>query len=171
MTIALIWARTADGVIGRDGTLPWRLPEDLARFRRLTDGCAVVMGRTTWESLPPRLRPLPGRRNVVLTRSAGYEAPGAEVVGSLEEAWALVGAHDEATTVWVVGGGAVYAQALPLATRVEETVVDVAVEGDTWAPVLDPATWTCEAQDPATGWHASARDGLRHRFETWRRTG
>lgn len=169
MSIALIWACTPDGVIGKDGTLPWRLPEDLARFRRLTDGCAVVMGRATWESLPPRMRPLPGRRNLVLTRTAGFLAPGAEVVGSLEEAFALVGADGPGTT-WVVGGGAVYAQALPSADVVEQTVVDVAVDGDTWAPALDPARWARAARDPASGWH-TGDGGLRYRFETWHRQG
>ncbi|MGN8246362.1 dihydrofolate reductase [Cellulomonas soli] len=168
MGIALIWACTADGVIGKDGTLPWRLPEDLARFRRLTQGCAVVMGRATWQSLPPRMRPLPDRRNLVLTRTEGFLAAGAQVVASLEEAFALGGAHGSGTT-WVVGGGAVYEQALPYADLVEQTVVDVAVDGDTWAPTLDPRRWTLTASDPTSGWHTSA-GGLRYRFETWRRT-
>ncbi|WP_449385375.1 dihydrofolate reductase [Cellulomonas soli] len=170
MSIALVWACTVDGVIGKDGTLPWRLPEDLARFRRLTDGSAVVMGRATWESLPPRMRPLPGRRNLVLTSTAGFLAPGAQVVDSLEEAFAQAAAAGPGTTTWVVGGGAVYDQALPSADVVERTVVDLAVDGDTWAPALDPARWTLTACDPASGWHTSST-GLRYRFETWHRTG
>jgi dihydrofolate reductase len=83
MTVGLIWAQSTSGVIGRDGTIPWHLPEDLARFKTLTMGHTVVMGRRTWDSLPARFRPLPGRRNVVLTRNRGFDAPGAEVVGSI----------------------------------------------------------------------------------------
>ncbi|AEE45684.1 dihydrofolate reductase [Cellulomonas fimi] len=164
MSLRLVWAQTPAGVIGVDNTLPWHVPEDQARFRRLTTGHPVVMGRATWESLPERFRPLPGRRNVVLSRDAAYDAPGAEVVGSLDEALALVG---EAET-WVVGGGAVYALALPLAERVEVTFVDRDVPGDTYAPVLDAADW--REQDPDDGpgdWQVS-RDGVtRYRFRTW----
>ncbi|MBO9554138.1 dihydrofolate reductase [Cellulomonas sp.] len=162
--IGLVWAQTPDGVIGRDGTLPWRLPEDLARFRTLTSGHPVIMGRATWESLPARFRPLPGRDNIVLSRTAGYVAEGAHVVDGLDEALALVGDRD----AWVMGGGAVYAEALPRAGRVEVTVVDTTVaDGDTWAPTLDPSRWRRVASDPAAGWHTSTTDGLRFRFETY----
>jgi dihydrofolate reductase len=97
MTLGLIWARSPSGVIGRAGGIPWHLPEDQARFKELTLGHTVVMGRLTWESLPNKVRPLPGRRNVVVTRQADYMADGATVVGSLDEALP----DDEA---WVIGG-------------------------------------------------------------------
>ena len=97
MTVGLIWAQSTSGVIGRDGAIPWHLPEDLARFKALTMGHTVVMGRRTWDSLPERFRPLPGRRNIVLTRNGAVDATGAEVMGSMDEA--LV---DEPT--WVIGG-------------------------------------------------------------------
>ena len=97
MPVALIWAQSASGVIGRDGGIPWRVPEDMARFKELTMGHTVVMGRRTWESLPPRFRPLPGRRNVVVTRDADYRADGADVVTTIDEA-----VRDPRT--WVIGG-------------------------------------------------------------------
>jgi dihydrofolate reductase len=162
VSVSLIWARTRDGVIGSGGGLPWHLPEDLARFRSLTGGHPVVMGRATWESLPERFRPLPGRRNVVLSRSDGFDAPGAEVAGSLPAALELLGDQD----VWVVGGGAVYAQALPLASRVEVTVVDVVADGDTWAPDLPDDEWREAASDPVDGWHMSSQD-VPYRFESY----
>ena len=97
MTVGLIWAQSPSGVIGRAGGIPWRLPEDQARFKELTLGQTVVMGRLTWESLPDKVRPLPGRRNVVVTRQAGYMAEGATVVGSVDDALT-----DDQT--WVIGG-------------------------------------------------------------------
>lgn len=166
MTLALVWAQSPTGVIGVDGALPWRVPEDLARFRELTTGHPVVMGRATWDSLPERFRPLPGRTNVVLSRDPGTTAPGALVVTSLADALEAAGGDDE-DEVWVIGGGAVYALALPSADRVEITVVDVDVEGDTHAPVLGEAFALVDAS-PADGWHTSA-EGLRYRFESYRR--
>jgi dihydrofolate reductase len=155
--IALIWAQSTNGVIGRDNELPWRIPEDLARFRELTQGSTVVMGRRTWESLPPKFRPLPGRRNIVLTGTAGYDADGAEVVASLDAAIASVRGD-----LWVVGGAAVYAAALVLADRLVVTDVDVEVVGDVFAPTID-AGWREVGRDPATGWHTSI-SGLRYRW-------
>jgi len=164
VTLHLVWAQTPAGVIGVGNTLPWYVPEDQARFRRLTTGHPVLMGRATWESLPERFRPLPGRRNVVLSRDPAYAAPGAEVVGSLEEALALVGDGD----AWVVGGGAVYALALPLAERVEVTLVDLDVPGDTLAPALDPARWREQDPDDDDGAWQVSRDGTtRYRFRTY----
>src|SRR5579875_1104132 len=107
--IGLIWAQAANGVIGRDNAIPWHIPADMARFRELTTGATMVMGRRTWESLPPRFRPLPGRRNVVLSRDQAWTAGGAEVVHDLETA--LRGDGD----IWVMGGSAVYRAALPYA--------------------------------------------------------
>ncbi len=165
MSVSLIWAQSPDGVIGTGGGLPWHLPEDMARFRALTSGHPVIMGRRTWESLPERFRPLPGRLNIVLSREQGYAAAGASVVGSLDEALALVGPGDEA---WVIGGGAVYADALARASRVEVTVVEVDVEGDTWAPDLPDDDWRETASDPVDGWHMSSED-VPYRFETYER--
>ena len=116
--IGLIWAQSTSGVIGRDGGIPWRLPEDQARFKELTLGHRVVMGRLTWESLPARVRPLPGRKNVVLTRQAGYMADGAHVVSTLQEALT-----DDLT--WVIGGAQLYSLALPLATRIVGRMLEV----------------------------------------------
>jgi dihydrofolate reductase len=154
MTLGLIWAQSTSGVIGRDGGIPWRLPEDQARFKELTLGHTVVMGRLTWESLPTKVRPLPGRRNVVLTRQAGYMAEGAEVVTTLQGA--LTG--DE---TWVIGGEQIYALALPLATRCEVTEVEIDLtrdDGDAVAPVLDESWVGTEGQ-----WLTSS-SGLRYRF-------
>ncbi|MGY4646076.1 dihydrofolate reductase [Cellulomonas sp. URHB0016] len=149
-------------MIGQGGALPWRLPEDMARFRALTAGHPVIMGRATWESLPARFRPLPGRENIVLSRTPGFEASGARVVGGLDEAFDLVGDRD----AWVVGGGAVYAATLPRAGRVEVTVVDTEAEGDTWAPALDPEQWQRVRSEPGDGWSTSS-GGLRYRFDTY----
>ncbi|SON62387.1 Dihydrofolate reductase [Mycobacterium simulans] len=158
-TLGLIWAQSTSGVIGRAGGIPWQLPEDLAHFRQVTMGHTVVMGRLTWESLPARFRPLPGRRNVVLTRQTDFMADGAEVVGSLEDALT------EPET-WVVGGAQIYRLALPQATRCEVTEIDIdlpQVDDDALAPVLDE-TWRRE-----TGEWLVARSGLRYRFHSYRR--
>jgi len=172
VSVGLIWAQTAEGVIGADGAMPWHLPEDLAHFRAVTAGHPVVMGRRTWQSLPPRFRPLPGRLNVVLTRETGrLEAGGAVVVDSLAEALARAGVADGGDEVWVIGGGAVYAQTEPFADRIERTVVDADVAGDTRAPALDPSTWRLTASAPGEGGWTTSAGGLRYRFETWLRTG
>jgi dihydrofolate reductase len=157
MTVGLIWAQSTSGVIGRDNGIPWQLPEDQARFKELTTGHTVVMGRLTWESLPAKVRPLPQRRNVVVTRHSGYVAEGATVVGSLAQAL-------DRDDTWVIGGAQIYALALPLATRCEVTEVDVTLrreDGDAVAPVLDEA-WACTGGD----WLTSA-SGLRYRFSTY----
>jgi dihydrofolate reductase len=161
VTVSVIWAQSANGVIGRDGTLPWHLPEDMARFRALTTGATVVMGRATWESLPHRFRPLPDRRNVVVSRDPAYGADGATVVTSLEDA---VRGEGE---VWVIGGGQVYRAALPVADRLFVTDVDLEVDGDVRAPELD-AGWREVSVDPADGWHTSST-GVRYRFRELRR--
>jgi dihydrofolate reductase len=150
VTVTLIWAEAANRVIGSNGTIPWRLPEEQQHFKRLTMGGTVVMGRGTWESLPASVRPLPGRRNIVVTRQASYDAPGADVVSSVEEALKLADAED----VWIAGGAGIYEDALPLADRVVRTRVHVQVDGDTYAPVLDSA-WTMVARDPESGLHKS----------------
>ncbi|WP_368497347.1 dihydrofolate reductase [Herbiconiux sp. A18JL235] len=174
MGIALIWAEAAGGVIGEGGGIPWHLPEDLAHFRELTTGSPVVMGRRTWESLPERFRPLPGRDNIVVTRQSGWSADGAETANDLEAVLArfagapiVAGAVPAAVaTAWVIGGGEIYAASLPHATRVEVTEVDLEVAGDTRAPALGPE-WARET-DPAEGWFES-RTGIRYRFHTFTR--
>lgn len=154
--IGLIWAQARGGVIGADGTLPWHLPEDLAHFRETTAGAAVLMGRRTWDSLPERFRPLPGRRNLVLTRRAGWAAPGARPVSSPDDAVAAAGDGP----LWVIGGGEVYAATVGRADRAEVTEIDLEVDGDTVAPVLGPAWSRVEGE-----WRVS-RTGLRYRFVT-----
>lgn len=133
--IALVVAHSANRVIGRDGGLPWHLPGDLKRFRELTTGHAVVMGRRTYESLPDAFRPLPERRNVVLSADPAYRPEGAEVARDLGAA--LAGG------CFVIGGGAVYAQALPHADRVYATELEAEVDGDTFFPPLPAAEWRC----------------------------
>lgn len=161
MSVGLVWAQAHGGVIGAGGGLPWHLPEDLALFRRLTLGSTVVMGRRTWESLPERFRPLPGRTNVVLTSDRGWSADGATRAGSVAEA---LGAHDP---VWVIGGGAVYAAFLPHADRLVVTEVDTVVDGDTWAPAIG-ADWQRVSRTPADGWSLSST-GLGYAVNEYRR--
>ena len=137
MALHLIFARAANGVIGRNNALPWHLPEDLVHFKRLTLGCPVIMGRKTWDSLPPRFRPLPGRLNIVVTRQAAWQAEGAVGAHSLTEA--LQQCQDQ-PDVWVIGGAELYAQALPLAASAHVTEIDAPFEGDAYAPEFD-ASW------------------------------
>ncbi|WP_432489031.1 dihydrofolate reductase [Kineococcus sp. SYSU DK018] len=162
--IGLVWAQSPDGVIGDGGRLPWRVPEDLAHFKRLTTGTTVLMGRATWESLPPRLRPLPERRNVVLTRDRSWTAEGAEVAHDLDAALDDALAAGDA---WVAGGGQVYRAALARADRLVVTDVDVRVAGDTTAPEVGDG-WVLVSQDPAHGWATSAV-GPRFRVRTLER--
>ena len=161
MKLGLIYARARNGVIGKDGALPWHLPEDLAHFKRLTMGCPVIMGRKTWDSLPPKFRPLPGRANIVVTRDAGWKSAGAERAASLTQALALCADHPRA---WVIGGAQVYAQALSLADTVEITEIDADFEGDAYAPELG-APWRQIAREP----HVSA-GGLHYSFVTYQNT-
>jgi dihydrofolate reductase len=138
VTVALVVAYARNGVIGRDGGLPWHLPSDLRHFRELTTGGTVVMGRKTYESIPERFRPLPDRRNIVLSRDDAFRADGVEVQSSLVAALDACGRD-----CFVIGGGATYAEALPLATRVYATEVDADVKGDTFFPVLADDVWVC----------------------------
>jgi dihydrofolate reductase len=135
MKIGLVYARSRNGVIGKDGVMPWHLPEDLAHFRQVTAGRPVVMGRKTWDSVPPRFRPLPGRRNVVITRQPDWQEQGAERAGSLTEALSLCAGEPE---VWVIGGSGIFAQAMPLAHVLELTEIERDFEGDVYAPSLGP---------------------------------
>ena len=136
--ISLVVAAARNGVIGKDGALPWRLPSDLKRFRTLTMGKPVIMGRKTWESLPEQVRPLPGRLNIVLTRQPGYVASGAVVAATLEESLRLAA---DATEIMVIGGGDIYRLFIDRAERIHLTEVDAEPDGDTWFMPLDPAIW------------------------------
>jgi dihydrofolate reductase len=148
MDIALIYARAANGVIGKDGTMPWHLPEDLAHFKQLTLGAPVIMGRKTWDSLPPRFRPLPGRANIVVTRQENWSQTGTQRSFSLREALQIAEQSNPAT-VWVIGGAQIYAQALPLAQRVEVTEIAQDFAGDAHAPELGPE-WLETAREAHT---------------------
>lgn len=137
MKLTLIAAVARDGAVGRGGTMPWHLPSDLAHFKRVTLGAPVVMGRKTWDSLPARFRPLPGRTNVVVTRQTDWAASGALAAASLDAALAMLAAWDE---VFVIGGGELYCEALPLADRLVLTEVDVVVpDADTFFPAWNRA--------------------------------
>ena len=136
-------ARGANGVIGRAGALPWRLRSDMIRFRELTLGKPMIMGRKTWDSLPRR--PLPGRVNIVLSRDGSFQPPGAVVCEDFSEAVQIAreqAAEDGATEVCVIGGAAVFAAALPRARRLYLTEVDASPEGDVVFPPFDEADWT-----------------------------
>jgi dihydrofolate reductase len=136
--ISIVAAIARGRVIGRDNAIPWRIPEDARRFRAITMGHPVVMGRRTWDSLPARYRPLPGRRNVVLSRDPDWRASGAERAGSLDEALRLV---DGAARVFVIGGADVYSAALPVADDLLLTEIDADVDGDTVFPPFDVAQY------------------------------
>ncbi|MFC4554219.1 dihydrofolate reductase [Georgenia faecalis] len=164
MTLGMIWAQAHDRVIGRDGDLPWRLPEDLAHFRRTTASDAVVMGRTSWFALPDSYRPLPGRRNIVLSGDPDFTPEGAEVARSLEAALALL----DGTDAWICGGARVYADAMPYADVLVVTDIDLDVDGDCQAPEIGPE-WTVVGMDPADGAWREAKNGLRFRITTYRR--
>jgi dihydrofolate reductase len=140
--ISLVVAVARGGIIGRDGGLPWHISSDLKRFKQLTMGKPVIMGRKTWESLPKR--PLPGRQNIVITRDKTYRAEGAHCVASLAQALTAAGEVDE---ICVIGGGSIYREALPLAGRIYFTDVDLDVEGDTHFPVLTPNEWQETARE------------------------
>ena len=141
MTLSLIVARARNGVIGRGNALPWKLPEDLAHFKRTTLGHPIVMGRRTWDSIG---RPLPGRRNIVVTRNAAWQVDGVERAASLDEALA---ACDPSEDVFVIGGAELYAQALPRADRVIVTEIDREYDGDVFFPPLDVTQWREVSRD------------------------
>lgn len=158
--IGLVWAQSTSGVIGRGGDIPWNVPEDLARFKQVTMGHTVAMGRRTWDSLPAKVRPLPGRRNIVVSRQTGFVADGADVVGSIEAALTE-------SVVWVIGGEQIYLLALPYATRCEVTEVEIDLrrdDDDALAPTLDDS-WVGE-----TGEWLASRSGLRYRLHSYRRS-
>jgi dihydrofolate reductase len=140
-------AASLNNVIGVAGGLPWRLPEDLRRFKQITMGKPIVMGRATWDSIG---RALPGRQNIVISRQPGFTAAGCEVAASVDEALQLAG---DAAEVMIIGGGTVYRQLLPRVNRIYLTRVDTVVEGDTFFPVLEASEWREVAREsyPASG--------------------
>ncbi|WP_449408099.1 dihydrofolate reductase [Microbacterium maritypicum] len=155
--VGLIWAEAEGHVIGADGGMPWHVPEDLAHFKEITLGAPVVMGRKTWDSLPERFRPLPGRENVVVTRQQDWAAEGARRAATVAEA---VRGHDR---VWIIGGAEIFRQVIADADRLEITELDLRVDGDAHAPsiegwrVVDDGEWQ------------TSRTGIRYRFRGYER--
>ena len=160
MQVNMIYACAANGVIGLNNAMPWHLPEDLAHFKKLTLGCPVIMGRKTWESIPLKFRPLPGRTNIVVTRQTDWQPEGANTASSLQAALAQCHA---ASDIWIIGGAQIYAQAEPLAQRIEVTEIAQDFVGDAYAPLLG-ADWEASAREQ----HASA-SGLAFSFVTYLR--
>jgi dihydrofolate reductase len=156
--IVLIVAAAENGVIGRHGVIPWRLPEDLRRFKALTMGHPIVMGRMTWDSLPKK--PLPGRTNIVVTRQPGWQVDGALRAASLEAALKAV----DGAAAFVIGGEQIYRAALPLATRIELTQIHRSFDGDAFFPMPDQTQWRETAREDHTG-----ADGLGYSFVTLER--
>lgn len=150
--VGLIWAEAAGGVIGAEGGMPWHVPEDLAHFKEITLTAPVVMGRKTWDSLPERFRPLPGRENIVITRKQDWEAEGARRAPDLPTA--VRGLE----RVWIIGGAEIFAQVIGEADRLEVTEIDLDVAGDAYAPTTDGWRLVDEG-----GWQTS-RTGIRYRF-------
>lgn len=146
--VTLLAAVARNGVIGVDGDLPWHLPEDLAFFKATTMGHPIVMGRTTFESIG---RALPGRRTIVVTRSPTWRHDGVETASSLAAAIQLAAPHPGDAEVFVVGGGQVYAQAMPIADRLLLTEVDAEPRGDTYFPEVSTRTWVCVSRDVRDG--------------------
>lgn len=157
--VTLVLAMAENGVIGNKGGLPWRIPDDLRRFKQITLGKPCIMGRRTWESLPRK--PLPGRTNIVITRDKSFSAEGAVVVHSLEEALAHT---TDAPEVAIIGGAELFKQAIPLANRVDLTEIHAEIEGDTRMPAFDRTVWKERGREE----HTTA-DGLQYSFVTLER--
>ncbi|MGL6335185.1 type 3 dihydrofolate reductase [Aeromonas jandaei] len=162
MKISMIAAMAHDRVIGKDNQMPWHMPADLAHFKRVTLGKSVLMGRKTFESIG---RPLPGRRNLVISRNPDYQADGIEVVGSVEAALALL-ADNEVAEVMVIGGGHLYAELLPKADCLYLTRIELMVEGDTRFPAFEDEQWQCVEREVH---QADEKNPHPYRFETWLR--
>ena len=155
--VGLIWAEARGGVIGAEGGMPWHVPEDLAHVKEVTLGAPVIMGRKTWDSLPERFRPLSGRENVVITRQQDWTADGARRAATVSEA---VRGREE---VWVIGGAEIFSQVIGDADRLEVTEIDLAVDGDAYAP--DKTGWRLVSEGE---WQTS-RTGIRYRFLRYER--
>jgi dihydrofolate reductase len=163
MHISMIAAMAHDRVIGLDNQMPWHLPADLAHFKRVTLGKPVLMGRKTFESIG---RPLPGRRNLVISRNPDYRAEGVEVVDSVEAALALLASGEKVDELMVIGGGHLYGQLLPKADCLYLTRIDLAVAGDTRFPAFDESDWVRIESDSH---QPDEKNPHPYCFETWRR--
>jgi dihydrofolate reductase len=170
--IGLVWAQTPAGVIGKDGDMPWNLPEDLKHFTRVTTGHPVIMGRKTWLSFPAKYRPLPNRTNIVITRQEDWgsspEAEGAVVVKSLDDALLESQFAPGCEAVWILGGGEIFKESTALANVAVVTTIDVDADGDTYAPELGDG-WAVGTSVPSDGWLTGA-NGTRYRFTKWNRS-
>lgn len=162
--LTLIVAVARHGAIGRGNGLLWHEPQDQRHFRAATLGCPVIMGRKTWDSLPPRFRPLPGRRNIVLSRNPGWHADGAEVAAGLDQALARLAGSPGVERIFVIGGAQLYAQALPLADELLLTEIDAEFEADSFFPAWDRLAFDETARE--THRDAAGRDFA---FVTYRR--
>jgi dihydrofolate reductase len=162
--VSLLVAFARNGVIGRDGRLPWHLPEDLRRFKQVTLGHPVVMGRKTYDSILRSLgKPLPGRDNIVVSRARDFSAPGCLTAGSIEEALASAAACPGAEEIHVIGGAQIYRLALPFATHLDVTEIDADFEGDARFPDIDWSEWVETAREPRS------ENGLDYAFTTYQR--
>ena len=159
--ISFVVARARNGVIGKDNAIPWRIPEDMRRFKAITMGKPLVMGRKTWDSLPKK--PLPGRTNIVVTRDKNFTAEGAVVVHSVDDAIARAETENP-DEIAVIGGAEIYAALLPRATRIHLTEVDADIEGDTTMPGVDSREWRELDREVHT-----TPDGLRYAYVTLER--
>lgn len=162
MLLSIIVAAAENGVIGRQGQLPWRLSADLRRFKQLTMGHAVLMGRKTYESIG---RPLPGRRMIIITRQPGYCAAGAEIAHSLSAACGLAASADE-TEAFIIGGAEIFREALPHADRLYFTQVHTMIDGDVFFPPFDRADWRLTSQEEHP---ADAKNDYPFAFQTYER--
>ena len=160
--LSLIAAVARNGAIGKNNELLWHEPEDLKHFRRVTMGCPVIMGRLTWDSLPERFRPLPGRRNIVITRNPAWAAPGTETASSVAQALTLL---PDAIKVFVIGGAELFALALPLADELILTEIDAELRGDKFFPSWDRTQFIVTSHEPHVG-----TDGVGYSFTTYKKT-
>ena len=151
MVISLIAALASNRAIGKNNALLWQLPEDLRHFRETTRGKPVIMGRKTWESLPEPFRPLPGRHNIVVSRDPAYQANGATLAASLDDAVRQAAAQTRAEEVFVIGGAELYRQALPLADRLYLTEIEQDFDGDVFFPDFSPQDWEEISRQPGRG--------------------
>ena len=156
--LSIVVALGKSRIIGKDNALLWHIPDDLKRFKALTFGHPVIMGRKTWESLPERFRPLPGRTNIVVTRQGDYDAAGAVAVHSLDEARAAAARAEGAADVFIIGGAQLYSEALPFADRLYLTLIDDTKEGDAYFPEYENE-FTKKASEESYEWQ-----GLRYRW-------
>lgn len=171
LKLGMIWAQSSSGVIGKKGDMPWHLPEDLAHFKAVTLGMPVIMGRRTWESLPERFRPLPGRLNIVVTRNRDFVANGAQTVANLDDAFELInsqygqGSDEAEVDAWIMGGGELYRHGMPHADTLMVTQIFIDVQGaDTFAPEIDES-W----QLVSPGEVLQSSTGLKFKFERYGR--